>query len=45
MVEFTQHTGDEMYRDGRGWAAEWTPAEAARSAESPEILKGAAQRD
>jgi len=27
-VEFTQHAGDEMYRDGRGWAADWTPAEA-----------------
>jgi phenylpyruvate tautomerase PptA (4-oxalocrotonate tautomerase family) len=35
MVEFTQHTGDEMYRQGRGWAAEWTPAEPARSAEGP----------
>jgi len=33
MVEFTQHTEDEMYRQGRGWAPEWTPAEAARSAE------------
>ena len=32
-VEFTQHTSDEMYRHGRGWAAEWTPAEAARSGE------------
>jgi len=28
VVEFTQHTGDEMYRQGRGWATEWTPAEA-----------------
>jgi phenylpyruvate tautomerase PptA (4-oxalocrotonate tautomerase family) len=28
VVEFTQHTSDEMYRAGRGWAAEWTPAEA-----------------
>jgi phenylpyruvate tautomerase PptA (4-oxalocrotonate tautomerase family) len=28
VVEFTQHTADEMYRTGRGWAAEWTPAEA-----------------
>ena len=27
-VEFTQHTSDEMYRAGRGWASEWTPAEA-----------------
>jgi len=27
-VEFTQHTSDEMYRHGRGWAAEWTPNEA-----------------
>ena len=32
-VEFTQHTGDEMYRQRRGWVADWTPAEAARSAE------------
>jgi hypothetical protein len=30
-VEFTQHTSDEMYRHGRGWAAEWTPAEATRA--------------
>jgi phenylpyruvate tautomerase PptA (4-oxalocrotonate tautomerase family) len=29
-VEFTQHTSDEMYRHGRGWAAEWTSAEAMR---------------
>ncbi len=28
VVEFTQHTSDEMYRAGRGWATEWTPAEA-----------------
>jgi phenylpyruvate tautomerase PptA (4-oxalocrotonate tautomerase family) len=28
-VEFTQHSGDEMYRHGRGWGTEWTPAEAA----------------
>jgi phenylpyruvate tautomerase PptA (4-oxalocrotonate tautomerase family) len=27
-VEFTQHTSDEMYRHGRGWGTEWTPAEA-----------------
>jgi phenylpyruvate tautomerase PptA (4-oxalocrotonate tautomerase family) len=27
-VEFTQHAGDEMYRAGRGWARDWTPAEA-----------------
>jgi hypothetical protein len=44
MVEFTQHTNDEMYRQGRGWAPEWTPAEAVRSAERPEIFKRAAQR-
>src|SRR6516162_11762489 len=25
-VEFTQHTGDEMYRAERGFAANWTPA-------------------
>ena len=31
VVEFTQHTGDEMYRHGRGWSAEWTPAEAMTS--------------
>jgi phenylpyruvate tautomerase PptA (4-oxalocrotonate tautomerase family) len=28
VLEFTQHTSDEMYRAGRGWATEWTPAEA-----------------
>jgi phenylpyruvate tautomerase PptA (4-oxalocrotonate tautomerase family) len=28
VVEFTQHTSDEMYRAGRGWGTEWTPAEA-----------------
>ena len=27
LVEFTQHSGDEMYRAGRGWAQDWTPAE------------------
>ena len=27
-VEFTQHSGDEMYRGGRGLGVEWTPAEA-----------------
>ena len=32
-VEFTQHTGDEIYRQGRGWSAEWMPTEAMRSAE------------
>jgi hypothetical protein len=24
VVEFTQHTSDEMYRAGRGWVSEWT---------------------
>jgi hypothetical protein len=28
MVEFTEHSGDEILRDGE-WAADWTPAEAA----------------
>jgi phenylpyruvate tautomerase PptA (4-oxalocrotonate tautomerase family) len=28
-VEFTQHSSDEMYRHGRGWGTEWSPAEAA----------------
>jgi len=28
VVEFTQHTADEMYRSGRGWGSEWTPGEA-----------------
>jgi phenylpyruvate tautomerase PptA (4-oxalocrotonate tautomerase family) len=32
VVEFTQHTSDEMYRPGRGWSAEWTPAEATGAA-------------
>jgi phenylpyruvate tautomerase PptA (4-oxalocrotonate tautomerase family) len=27
-VEFTQHTSDEMYRRGRGWAPEWSATEA-----------------
>ena len=31
VVEFTQHTGDEMYRHGRGWSVEWTPAEGSES--------------
>jgi phenylpyruvate tautomerase PptA (4-oxalocrotonate tautomerase family) len=33
VVEFTQHTSDEMYRAGRGWATEWTPAEAMSAAQ------------
>ena len=28
VVEFTQHTPDEMYRAGRGWGTEWSPGEA-----------------
>lgn len=32
LVEFTQHSGDEMYRAGRGWAEDWTPAEAGAAA-------------
>jgi hypothetical protein len=32
-VEFTQHTGDEMYRHGRGSDSEWTPAEATGGAQ------------
>lgn len=31
-VEFTQHTSDEMYRPGRGWGTEWTPAESTSEA-------------
>jgi len=31
IVEFTQHTGDEIFRDDRGWAADWTPTEARSS--------------
>jgi phenylpyruvate tautomerase PptA (4-oxalocrotonate tautomerase family) len=27
VVEFTQHDGNEMYRDG-GWGPDWSPAEA-----------------
>jgi hypothetical protein len=27
VVEFTQHTGDEMYRDG-SWGPDWNPDEA-----------------
>ena len=32
VVEFTQHTSDEMYRAGRGLGAEWMPAEATSAA-------------
>jgi phenylpyruvate tautomerase PptA (4-oxalocrotonate tautomerase family) len=28
LVEFTQHSGDELYREGRGMAEDWAPAEA-----------------
>ena len=28
LVEFTQHAGDELYREGRGMASEWAPEEA-----------------
>jgi phenylpyruvate tautomerase PptA (4-oxalocrotonate tautomerase family) len=28
LVDFTQHAGDEMFRPGRGWADDWTAAEA-----------------
>jgi phenylpyruvate tautomerase PptA (4-oxalocrotonate tautomerase family) len=28
LVEFTQHSGDELYRPGRGWAEDWTSNEA-----------------
>ena len=31
VVEFTQHTADEMYRAGPGWAPERTPDEATRA--------------
>jgi len=34
IVEFTQHSGDEIYRDGRGWADDWTPTEAPSSRRS-----------
>jgi phenylpyruvate tautomerase PptA (4-oxalocrotonate tautomerase family) len=27
-VEFTQHSGDEIFRPGRGLGSDWTPAEA-----------------
>jgi phenylpyruvate tautomerase PptA (4-oxalocrotonate tautomerase family) len=27
LVEFTQHAGDEIYREGRGLAEDWTPEE------------------
>jgi len=30
-VEFTQHDGDEMYRAGRGWSADWSAAESQQS--------------
>ena len=28
LVEFTQHSGDELYREGRGMAEDWAPEEA-----------------
>ena len=28
LVEFTQHSGDELYREGKGMAEDWTPEEA-----------------
>ena len=28
LVEFTQHAGDELYREGKGMAEDWTAAEA-----------------
>lgn len=31
LVEFTQHTGDELYRQDRGMAEDWSPAEARAS--------------
>lgn len=34
-VEFTQHTGDELFRAGRGFAPDWTRAEAQASAPAP----------
>jgi len=30
MVEFTEHSGDQMLRDGK-WSPDWTPEEVARS--------------
>lgn len=27
VIEFTQHAGDEMYRAGGGWSADWSEAE------------------
>jgi phenylpyruvate tautomerase PptA (4-oxalocrotonate tautomerase family) len=32
LVEFTQRSGDELYRPGRGWAEDWTPDEAQTAA-------------
>jgi phenylpyruvate tautomerase PptA (4-oxalocrotonate tautomerase family) len=29
-VEFTQHTGDEIFQPGRGFGEDWTPDEALR---------------
>ena len=28
LVEFTQHSGDELYREGKGMAEDWTAGEA-----------------
>ena len=35
LVEFTQHTGDELYREGKGMAEDWAPAEARPKVKSP----------
>jgi phenylpyruvate tautomerase PptA (4-oxalocrotonate tautomerase family) len=34
LVEFTQHSGDELYREGRGMAEDWAPAEARKPEKS-----------
>jgi phenylpyruvate tautomerase PptA (4-oxalocrotonate tautomerase family) len=41
VVEFTQHSSDEMYRSGRGWGTEWTPAEATHGVEARRATSGA----
>ena len=35
LVEFTQHSGDELYREGKGLAEDWAPAEARPKVKAP----------
>jgi phenylpyruvate tautomerase PptA (4-oxalocrotonate tautomerase family) len=36
LVEFTQHAGDELYRQGRGMAEEWSAEEGSAHVRTPD---------